>query len=98
MTIQWAKNATRQLAAAHAYVATDNARAADRLLSRISDAVKQLSLHPRLGRQGRVKNTRELIIVGTPYIVAYRIAGETIQVLAVLHGSRKWPANLGSVR
>jgi addiction module RelE/StbE family toxin len=92
MTIQWAEDAVRQLTAAHAYVAADNPRAADRLLLQITQAVKQLSSHPRAGREGRVKNTRELVIVNTPYIVAYRIQDEsTIQVLAVLHGKRRWP-------
>jgi len=92
MTIQWAKDATRQLVAAHAYVAADNANAADRLLLRITRAVNLLSSHPHAGREGRVKNTRELVIPGTPYIVAYRIKSpSTIQVLAVLHGKRRWP-------
>ena len=92
MTIRWAKDATRQLAAAHTYVAADSLDAADRLLLQITQAVKQLSSHPRAGREGRVKNTRELVIVNTPYIVAYRIKDEsTIQVLVVLHGKRRWP-------
>jgi toxin ParE1/3/4 len=44
-----------------------------------------------MGRPGRVKGTRELVIVGTPYIVAYRIKGDAVQVLRVLHGAQKWP-------
>lgn len=92
MTIRWAKAATQQLAAAHAYVAADNPSAADRLVLQITNAVKRLTSHPRAGREGRVKNTRELVIINTPFIVAYRIKAETtIQVLAVLHGKRRWP-------
>jgi addiction module RelE/StbE family toxin len=92
MTIRWAKDATLQLAAAHAYIAADNAKAADRLLLQITESVGILSSHPSAGREGRVKNTRELVIVNTPYIVAYRIQNKTvIQVLAVLHGKRSWP-------
>lgn len=92
MTIRWAKSATLQLAAAHAYVAADNQRAGDRVVLQITEAVKDLGSHPRAGREGRVKGTRELVIVNTPVIVAYRIKGEsTIQVLAVLHGKRRWP-------
>jgi toxin ParE1/3/4 len=91
MTIQWAKDATRQLAAAHAYVAADNTHAADRLMLRITQAVKLLGSHPRAGREGRVRNTRELVISGTPYIVVYRIRRSAVQVLAVLHGKRRWP-------
>jgi toxin ParE1/3/4 len=94
MTIQWAQDATRQLVAAHAYIAADNPTAADRLLLRITQAVNRLGSHPRVGREGRVRNTRELVIPGTPYIVAYRIKTRTtIQVLAVLHGRRRWPVS-----
>jgi toxin ParE1/3/4 len=37
---------------------------------------------------------RELVISGTPYIVAYRLKGREIQVLRVLHGARQWPEKL----
>ena len=93
MTIQWAKDATRQLLAAHAYVAPDNPAAALRLLLRITQAVNDIVAHPAAGREGRVRNTRELVILGTPYIVAYRIQRNAIQVLAVLHGRRRWPGS-----
>ena len=92
MTIRWARGATRQLAAAHAYVAADSVKAADRLVLQITEAVKLLGAHPNAGREGRVKNTRELVIFGTPYLVAYRVkTRNTIQVLAVLHGKRRRP-------
>ena len=92
MTIKWARDATRQLAAVHAYVANDNATAADRLLLRIIESVGRLASYPLAGREGRVKGTRELVVVDTPYIVDYRIKSKnTIQILAVLHGKRRWP-------
>jgi toxin ParE1/3/4 len=94
MTIEWAEGATRQLLAAHAYVAEKNLRAADKLLLRIMQAVRHLGVQPRLGRPGRVRNTRELAILNTPYIVAYRIKEEvSVQILAVFHGRRRWPPN-----
>lgn len=34
---------------------------------------------------------RELVIPRLPYIVAYRIRGEVIEVVRVLHTSRMWP-------
>lgn len=37
-----------------------------------------------MGHSGRVKGTRELVIVRTPYIAAYRIKGEKIQILRIL--------------
>jgi len=43
------------------------------------------------GRDGRVAGTRELVIRGTPFIVAYRIERNELQILAVFHAARKWP-------
>ena len=64
---------------------------ADRILRRIQEAVGHLEDHPALGRVGRIDGTRELVVPRTPYIVAYRIRGQTIDILAVLHGAQKWP-------
>ena len=44
-----------------------------------------------LGRPGRVPSTRELVVVGTPYVVAYRIERTVVLVLHILHGAQRWP-------
>ncbi|HLH88791.1 MAG TPA: type II toxin-antitoxin system RelE/ParE family toxin [Xanthobacteraceae bacterium] len=35
--------------------------------------------------------TRELVIVGSPYFVPYRVRGERVEILRVIHGARRWP-------
>jgi toxin ParE1/3/4 len=49
--------------------------------------------HPRAGRQGRLKNTRELVIDGAPFIVIYQenIITSTGEILRVLHDAQQWP-------
>ncbi len=47
--------------------------------------------HPEMGRHGRIEGTRELVISRTPYIAAYRITGDTVRILRVLHGAQLWP-------
>jgi plasmid stabilization system protein ParE len=32
-----------------------------------------------------------LVIHRTSYIAAYRIAGDTVRILRVLHGAQQWP-------
>lgn len=92
MSIRWARGTTRQLTEAHAYIAADNPAAADRLVSKIEDAVEQLGAYPRSGREGRVKDTRELAVLDSPYLIVYRIRNKnTVQILAILHGKRRWP-------
>jgi toxin ParE1/3/4 len=47
---------------------------------------------PLLNSTRSIRHTsRELVVTGTPFVVAYRVNGESIQILAVLHGARKWP-------
>jgi toxin ParE1/3/4 len=50
-----------------------------------------LAKTPEMGRPGRVPGTRELVIPRTPFIVPYRLQGNTIQILRVYHGARRWP-------
>jgi toxin ParE1/3/4 len=49
---------------------------------------------PGIGRPGRVAGTRELVTAGTPYIVPYRVAGDAVQIITVLHGAQNWPDRL----
>jgi toxin ParE1/3/4 len=50
--------------------------------------------NPRIGRPGRVPESRELVVAHTPYIVPYRLRPGTIEVLGVYHGARRWPDRL----
>ncbi len=94
MTIRWTALARADLLAIYDYLAVRNPRAAVRLIDEIDDGVRDLLAFPRLGRPGRRPDTRELVISGTPYIVAYRLHGREVQVLRVLHGARRWPEKL----
>jgi toxin ParE1/3/4 len=40
---------------------------------------------------GRIKGTREFVVTDTPFIVAYRVRDDRVEVLAVFHGARLWP-------
>ncbi|MCX6538739.1 MAG: type II toxin-antitoxin system RelE/ParE family toxin [Acidobacteria bacterium] len=46
--------------------------AADAAVDRVFSAIEVLERHPQMGRSGRVPRTRELVITGTPFVVAYR--------------------------
>ncbi len=93
MKLRWTAPALRDLEEVGDYIARDNPAAADRVVTSILDQVESLTTHPHIGRPGRVPETRELVIADTPYIVPYRVRGDDVQVLAVLHGARRWPQN-----
>jgi toxin ParE1/3/4 len=75
-------------------IEANNPRAAIAIDKRISDRVKTLQRLPRSGRPGRIEETRELVITRTPYIVVYRMTGDSVRILRVLHSSRQWPAHM----
>jgi toxin ParE1/3/4 len=94
MRIVWTEPALRDLAAARIYVARDHPAAADRQVERVLAAVAGLLRFPETGRPGRRSGTRELVVSRTPYVVPYRLRGEVIEVLRVLHGRQRWPDSL----
>jgi toxin ParE1/3/4 len=94
MRIVWAAPALRDLAAARDYIAHDNPAAAERQVQRVLAAVGGLPRFPEIGRPGRRAGTRELVVSRTPYIAAYRLRGEIIEVLRVMHGRQRWPEML----
>lgn len=91
MQIVWTHRALNDFAALRAYVALDNAPAAEGQVRQIIAAVVGLARFPGSGRPGRRVGTRELVVGRTPYIVPYRVQGETIEILRVLHGRQRWP-------
>jgi toxin ParE1/3/4 len=67
---------------------------ANRMIERIRAAVTRLAASPALGRPGRVADTRELVIPHTPYIVPYRVKGDVVQIITILHSAQRWPDSL----
>ena len=93
MRATWTPIAVSHLKAAYDYIAADNPTAAETVLERIFSAVEFLERRSNIGRPGRVAGTRELVIPHSPFIVAYRSHRKGVEILAVLHGARKWPEN-----
>ncbi len=79
----------QDLAALHSYIAEDNIAAASVVLEAIVAGIAALARHPEMGRKGRVAGTRELVIA--PHVVAYRARKASIEILAIIHGARRWP-------
>ncbi len=76
------------------YIEADSPQAAIAVDDRIREQIENSKRFPESGRPGRIEGTRELVISRTPYIAAYRIAGNTVRILRVLHGSQRWPAKM----
>jgi addiction module RelE/StbE family toxin len=91
MRVRWTTPAREQLVSAYEYLAGENRSAAAQTVNKIWKGTELLGRHPTAGREGRVTGTRELVIRGTPFLVAYRMEKNVVIILAVMHAARKWP-------
>jgi toxin ParE1/3/4 len=90
--IVWTRRYLSELGSIGDYIHQHSPRAAARIVNEIQAKTARLLLsNPFIGRVGEIKGTRELVISGTPYIVAYRVTDVQIEVLFVQHGAREWP-------
>lgn len=90
--VLWTAPAVSDLDSIREYIARDSEVYADSVLSEIFDAVDQLTAYAESGRvvpELNEKQTRELIVGN--YRVMYDIRADTIRILTVLHGARKFP-------
>jgi addiction module RelE/StbE family toxin len=86
--VRWTRRALRRLDEIGAHISADNPAAAARVVSAIARGVQQLGNAPGRGRPGRIRGTRELVVIGTPYIVAYRVHANDVEILTVQHGAQ----------
>lgn len=94
MTVRWTGPAHDDFLGIVAWVRANNPAAASRVGRRILDAVEQLDDFPLRGRPGRSPGTRELVISGLPYLVAYSVDSadpRIVVILRVLHRAMLWP-------
>jgi len=86
VTLRWTPEAVEDLARLHDFLAVRHPQAARPTVSVLRDAVRQLLVHPRLGRslhnfEGR--DVRRLLI--GDYELRYELAGDAIHVLRFFH-------------
>ncbi|HLK05136.1 MAG TPA: type II toxin-antitoxin system RelE/ParE family toxin [Candidatus Acidoferrum sp.] len=92
MHLRWTEQATRDLTDISDYIQErSNREVARRVALSIWESTDVLPEFPNLGRAGRKSGTRELVMKDLPYLAIYRIKGEAIEVLRILHGAQRWP-------
>ena len=91
MKLVWLRRAIADRDMQLDYIAQDNPLAAISQDEQIEHQVDMLMQHPQMGRPGRLRGTRELVISRTPFIVVYRVKGTRIEVIRMLHSSQQWP-------
>ncbi len=91
MNVKWLKSALLSRRKLISYIETRNIWVAIDLDDAITRTIVFLAEHPLAGRVGRMNASREFAVAGTPYLVVYRVAADSIVIIRILHGARKWP-------
>lgn len=90
MRLVWTHEALTDREAIHDYIYPLNQTAANALDKRFLALALALISTPKMGRPGKRKGTREFT-VNHSYRLIYRIEGDIIYVLNVVHNARNWP-------
>jgi toxin ParE1/3/4 len=87
MRYAYTRTALRNLDEIRGRIAGDSPAAARQQVERIKDAVLQLTRTPYMGPPGALPGTRRL--VRAPYVIHYRVDGETVTILTIRHGRQR---------
>ena len=91
MNLSWSPEAAADFAGLVSYIHEDNPSAAEQVAQAISERIASLVSFPKLGRSGRIRGTRELVLSPLPFIAVYRVTDEAVEIVRLLHGSQPWP-------
>ena len=91
MRLRWTPAAAEDLEHIQEYLAEHHPQFAQSIIIELYESIRALKTSPRLGRVGREEGTRELVLTRLPYIVAYRIREQAVEVLHIFHGAQNRP-------
>ena len=87
---RWESEAREQLDTIIQYIRDHNVPAAETMERAFRTSVERLRHMPLIGRPGRVSGSREWV-VHPNYLLIYRVAEETIDIVRVLHARQQYP-------
>ena len=88
MTIVYSSRALAQLTSVHEYLRDRSPATAENVLASIRETIARLEYLPRLGKRTDKSDVRVVIDPQYLYRVFYRIDGELVRVLRILHNSQ----------
>lgn len=85
--MHWRAQALDDLRAFHNWLASLERGEPKKTIRRIRAAAESMKRLGDIGRPSIVPGVRELSVRNAPYIIVYRIDGDTVDILAVYHTS-----------
>lgn len=89
-TIHWKKQAINDLGKIGRQIAKDSPANAEKMIDLIENRITPFAAHPEIGRNGRMRGTRELV-PHESYVVIYRVLAAKVEILRVKHTAQQWP-------
>lgn len=86
--LQWRSRALADLDQIHAWLSSIDGANPGRTIRKIRAAADTLARLGDIGRPSRVDGVREMSVRGAPYVIAYQIVGDAIDILAIYHTAR----------
>jgi len=90
LRVDWSTPAADEFEAAQTYYLSVNPIAARMLAQRVDAATRMLRERPWAGRVGLREGTREWVVQRSPYLLAYRVAEDAVQILHVWCAGQDW--------
>ena len=89
MRIRWTLTAADDLEHIYDYLSKHEPHLARPTVIALREAILSLRKLPNRGRPGAVEGTRELLHERLPYIVAYRVKEDVVEILHIWHPSQE---------
>ena len=90
MRLVWRQMARKDRLRIMDHIAQDNPEAAIMLDESFREKARRAAHNPSLYEEGRYPKTRE-IVVRPNYVMIYRVSGECVEIIRILHARQKWP-------
>jgi plasmid stabilization system protein ParE len=88
MRIRWTLPAAADLETIKHYLDLHFPHFSFSTLRQLYDGIRSLKSMPERGRIGFKPGTREIMFPPLPYIVSYRVVGQTVEILRIHHGAQ----------
>ncbi len=69
------------------YLSRDDECVAKSVLMQIEKIIDYIKEFPELGKNGDLKNTREIIVPKLPFVIVYEVVNSVIYILTIFHTS-----------
>ena len=91
MSVILSPAAEADLRGIYAYYADRDYDFTERIIRALLRACDSLPDFPLIGKEGKMEGTRERLTTRYPYRIVYRIKGEDIEIVRILHQRQQWP-------